>query len=216
MEAVHNDTRLYKSIDGGDNWQLIIRDEMDGEVKLIIHPLNPELLIFFIGQKSYWLSEDGGESWEKTLQPLILSHIDFPPEVLFDPNDLDGLFWLKEGIVHHSIDRGETWKKVDRGLEEAGNGSLVASFREVFYSSSRGVYRLSEKTEFSQAADCLFQWAEEEYPMSFSPGSGHSHQWEGYIYKYYAKSNTYLGFLYEQEIHINWADVSSKINVVGS
>lgn len=207
-------TGLYKSTNAGKSWQLLVKEMIDGNGVLIMHPLNLDRLIFFIGQKSYWLSDDGGGSWEKTLEPLIASHDASVPEVVFDPDNLDGLFWSKEGVIYHSTDQGVNWSIMNQGLE--AGGTLLASANSVFIFSNQGIYKLSEKIEFSQTSDCLFRWAEYEFPNVFKSESNISRSWEGYTYRYYEKSNTYLGFLYEQEIHFNQANLSSKIDVLGS
>ena len=210
-----NITGLYKSTNAGKSWNLLVKEMIDGDGVLIMHPLNPDRLIFFIGQKSYWLSHNGGGSWGKTLETLIASHDANAPEVVFDPDNLDGLFWSNESVIYHSTDQGVTWNIVNQGLEEVG-GTLLASTNSVFLFSNQGIYKLSEKIEFSKTSDCLFRWAEYEYPNVFKSESNISHSWEGYTYRYYEKSNTYLGFLYEQEVHFNQANFSSKIDVLGS
>ena len=211
-------TGLYKSSDGGDSWKLLVSAALEGEVRLIMHPLNSGVLIYSIGQKRYWRSENAGDSWLKTLQPLIRAHDSIALEIEFDPLNLQGLFWLKEGQVQYSADRGVTWYVVDKGLEEAGNGALISASRDMFFASNQGIFKLSRttKTAFPVVSDCLFQWAEKEYPDVFTSGSSRSQQWDGYTYRYYAKSNTYLGFFYEQEVHIKQPDLSNRIEAVGT
>ncbi|WP_428356141.1 WD40/YVTN/BNR-like repeat-containing protein [Methyloprofundus sp.] len=211
-------TELYKSINGGDNWKLLVSEAIDGEARLIMHPQNPDLLIYSIGQKSFWRSENGGESWLKTLQQLTHADEDIAPEIEFDPVNLQGLYWLKEGQVQYSADRGVTWLVVNNGLEEAGNGSLISASGDMFFSSHKGIFKLSRKTKtsFSAVSDCLFAWAEKNYPDLFAPGASSTQQWGGYVYRYFKQSNIYLGFFYQQEVHIKQADSSSKIGVVGS
>jgi len=41
-------------------------------------------------------------------------------------------------------------------------------------------------------------------------------EWGGYVYRYYKQSNIYLGFFYEQEVHLNRVNVSNRIDVVGN
>jgi hypothetical protein len=209
---------LYKSSNAGDSWKLLVSAALEGDARLIIHPLNSGLLIYSIGQKSYWRSENAGDSWQKTLQPLIQAHDSIAPEIEFDPLNLRGLFWLKEGQVQYSADRGATWVVVDKGLEEAGNGSLISATRDMFFASNQGIFKLSRTTKaaFPVVADCLFQWAEKEYSDIFTQDSSGSQQWNGYIYRYYPKSNIYLGFFYQQEVHIKRADLSSRIDAVGA
>jgi hypothetical protein len=43
-----------------------------GEWKLLINPDNPDILLFFRGLNSILLSKDGGESWQPTLEQLLI------------------------------------------------------------------------------------------------------------------------------------------------
>ena len=41
--------------------------------------------------------------------------------------------------------------------------------------------------------DCLFNWAEKNYPQLFSPAGAASQTWESYYYRYYRDTNAYVG-----------------------
>ncbi|WP_428356143.1 WD40/YVTN/BNR-like repeat-containing protein [Methyloprofundus sp.] len=213
---------IFKSIDRGDSWQLIFvpKTAVFGEWKLFINPHNPENLLFVRGMSNIMLSNDGGKSWEKTLESLLVTDTYSAPQIVFDPNNLNSLFAaIDQGIyqgVYHSSDQGITWDLINKGLEGEDNLLLHTSSGSVFASARTGIFKLSEKTDFSGVSGCLFAWAEKEYPDLFIPGTSSSEQWGGYVYRYYKQSNTYLGFFYAQEVHLKQADSSSKIGVVGS
>lgn len=210
---------IFKSIDRGDRWDVIFEPKTAafGEWKLLINPSNPDVILFFRGISSILLSKDGGESWEATLEPLLIDDYAAAPQMIFDPNNRDGLFGVnaESGEVYHSADNGSTWNLVNKGLENEDNIEFHTTSHNVYAATSSGIFILSEKIDFSGVSDCLFQWAEKEYPDVFTPGSNLSQQWGGYVYRYYKQSNTYLGFFYEQEIHVHQANLSSRINVVG-
>jgi hypothetical protein len=41
--------------------------------------------------------------------------------------------------------------------------------------------------------ECLFNWAEVNYPTLFSPSGSSTATWDVYTYRYYSVTNTYLG-----------------------
>ncbi|MDN3203085.1 VPS10 domain-containing protein [Algoriphagus sediminis] len=74
---------LYKTTDGGETWKKVLYvDDNTGIIDLKIHPENPDVLLAasweryrqahdFIGQgkgSAIWRSEDGGETWEKSVR----------------------------------------------------------------------------------------------------------------------------------------------------
>ena len=60
-------------------------------------------------------------------------------------------------------------------------------------------------------AECIFSWAEQENADQFAPGDVNSQQWNGYTFRYYSQSNTFLGIFHEQEIHQLQPSKSSDI-----
>jgi hypothetical protein len=65
-------------------------------------------------------------------------------------------------------------------------------------------------------ADCLFAYAERTFPGLFMGGTGLNQKWEGYEYRYYKTSNTYLGIYQGQRIDLLQANQSSNIINVGT
>lgn len=45
----------------------------------------------------------------------------------------------------------------------------------------------------TSTSDCLFNWAETNYPFLFAPPTKQNGSFEGYTYRYYSAANTYLG-----------------------
>jgi hypothetical protein len=44
----------------------------------------------------------------------------------------------------------------------------------------------------SSQQECLFNYAEKTYPTAFAPAGGTTQSQDTFVYRYYAKSNTYL------------------------
>jgi hypothetical protein len=56
------------------------------------------------------------------------------------------------------------------------------------------VFKLTHAPYTEEAKDCLFNWAEEQYPSVFNPAFANSEVLDDYIYRYYSGTDTYLGF----------------------
>ena len=77
-------------------------------------------------------------------------------------------------------------------------------------------FELMHDTNIStEAKDCLFNWAEQQYPKLFSPVSAESALYENYTYRYYSDSNIYLGFFQDKNVHFLAPDQSNKIVDLG-
>ena len=77
--------------------------------------------------------------------------------------------------------------------------------------SSTGVYILKA----NKGKECLFNWAEKQYPALFSPTSVQSQLFENYKYRYYGKTNVYLGFFKDKKVHLLEANKTDGIVDVG-
>lgn len=51
----------------------------------------------------------------------------------------------------------------------------------------------SSATFTTERADCLFNWAEGNYASAFAPGGSQSQAFGSYYFRYYSKTNSYLG-----------------------
>lgn len=127
---------IYKSTDGGKTWKKTGLEQAGQLGKIQIHPTNPNLLyVAALGnifgpnpERGVFRSNDGGESWEKTLfindstgvidlvldpsNPRILYagawQVERKPWTLIDGGNGSGLY--------KSTDGGTTWKRLENGL----------------------------------------------------------------------------------------------------
>ena len=74
-----------------------------------------------------------------------------------------------------------------------------------------GVYKLKA----NKGKECLFNWAEKQYPTLFSPASDQSQFFENYKYRYYSKTNVYLGFFKDKKVHLLEANRTDGVVDVG-
>lgn len=63
------------------------------------------------------------------------------------------------------------------------------------YAAYSGVTLTASYATTSSGADCLFDWAEQHYPELFAPAGQAAQNLEGYYYRYYATTQSYLATL---------------------
>lgn len=124
---------IYKTTDGGENWQLVLhRNEKTGAVDLIVDPGNPDVMyaaLWEAWRKSWGMSSggpgsglfkstDGGENWEE-----ISRNMGLPQEGVYgkigvavspsNPSRVWALMEHEQGGVYRSDDAGLTWELVN-------------------------------------------------------------------------------------------------------
>ncbi|MDD3744465.1 MAG: T9SS type A sorting domain-containing protein [Lentimicrobiaceae bacterium] len=98
---------LWKSIDGGQHWENIIREFLR---VIKCNPKHPDTIYF--GGRDLWRSYNGGKTYQKIAAPLYSTLVDIainPIEtnVLYYKQDLNGII-----LIYKSIDYGNTWSLV--------------------------------------------------------------------------------------------------------
>ncbi len=223
VASENGSTGVYKTIDGGNSWQRTIGaiSGVDRVSSLIIHPHYPERLLFVDGP-SLSLSDNGGNNWQALPSPLPEFGSAYP-KIIFNPKNRDGIFYAKQGgYILETKDLGEHWLHIETGLLFRAsepiyrpNLKIKATSNAVFVSSSKGSYKLTTQAYTSEQKDCLFNWAEQQYPTLFSPALANTQTIKDYSYRYYANTNTYLGFFKDDEIHYLEANKSTEIKNAG-
>ncbi len=127
---------VYKSTDGGKNWQHMGLNDTEHVSAIVIHPQNPDIV--YVGglghafapndERGVFMTTDGGKTWTKTLyidKEHGVSDLEMDPS---NPNILYAGMWSFErkpwthrsgsekGGVFKSIDGGRTWNKLTNGL----------------------------------------------------------------------------------------------------
>ena len=151
---------VYKSIDAGKTWQHMGLKETQHIARIIIHPTNPDI-VFVAAQgalfgpnkeRGIFKSVDGGQTWKNV---LFVNELTGCSELSMDANVPEVLYatmWHHqrkpevvisggEGSgVYKSVDGGETWEKIEKGLPEE-KGKMAIS---VSPANSNKVYALIE------------------------------------------------------------------------
>jgi photosystem II stability/assembly factor-like uncharacterized protein len=127
---------VYKSTDGGKTWLHLGLKDSERISRIVINPLNPNLV--YVGalghaygpneERGVFMSTDAGKTWQKTLyldNKHGVADLDIDPS---NPNILYAGMWHFErkpwthtsgsenGGVFKSVDGGRTWTKLTNGL----------------------------------------------------------------------------------------------------
>ncbi len=154
---------VYKSTDGGKTWQHLGLRDSERISRIVINPLNPQMV--YVGalghaygpneERGVFMSSDAGKTWQKTLfidNKHGVADLDIDPS---NPNIVYAAMWHFErkpwthtsgsenGGVFKSVDGGRTWKKLTTGLPKLMGRIAV----KVAPSSSNIVYVMAESKE---------------------------------------------------------------------
>ena len=135
---------VYKSEDGGESWKNMGLKESRQIGGIVVDPRNSKV-VFVAAEGSAWgpggdrglyKTTDGGENWKKVLE---ISENTGVNNVVMDPVDPDVLYATAEqrrrhvftkigggpeSAVYRSLDGGETWDKIMKGLPKVDIGGM--------------------------------------------------------------------------------------------
>ena len=122
---------IYKSINGGKSWIHLGLDNTYFISKIVIHPMNPDIVyVAAIGNiyiddpdRGIFMTKDGGKTWEKVLGIMNSGKHISGADVQMHPTDFNIIYasmWDpsggKAGGIYKSINGGESWDKLKGGL----------------------------------------------------------------------------------------------------
>lgn len=218
---VDGNNGVYKSIDGGKNWKKQFESSVKSDFftfRLLMHPLHPDRLLFLNNEskssgETAFISDNGGVSWRK-LPRSFFKHFSISQfeRLAFNPKNPDGLFMPTSSGIYETKDIGLTWKRTVHSLKY--HRYLKVFSDNVYSDSSLGIKKLITPVS-NEAKNCLFNWAEQQYPSIFRPAFSNSQIFGDYYYRYYGGVNTYLGIFQDKKIHFLQANSSNAIADVG-
>jgi len=135
---------IYKSEDGGNSWRNMGLKQSEHISKIIVHPENSEEIYVAVqgplwtkgGERGFYLTTDGGKTWERTLGNDEWTGV---TDIVMDPTDPKTLYaatWDRHRTVaaymgggpgtglHKSTDGGRTWKELKAGLPKGNLGKI--------------------------------------------------------------------------------------------
>jgi len=170
---------IYKSLDGGNNWQLFGLEETKTIHRICVNPQNgTEVFVGALGSawgpnkdRGIFKTSNGGDTWEKI---LFVNDTTGCADLVMDPRNPNKLFaamyhyqrkpwFFKSGGtgsgLHMSINGGKEWKKLTSkdGLPEGELGRIGIAIAP---SNSKIVYALieAEKTGLYKSTDGGYKW----------------------------------------------------------
>ncbi|MBU1012127.1 MAG: hypothetical protein KKG99_03925 [Bacteroidetes bacterium] len=155
---------LYKSKDGGTNWEKIGFEKSERIANIIVNPKNSkEIYVAVLGalwsdsdERGVYKTTDGGATWEKV---LYVNQKTGAAELAMDPSNPDILYasmwefrrtaWSFESGGDHSAlykskDAGKTWNKIHNGFPKGKLGRLAIAIAP---SSPNILYTIIEAEE---------------------------------------------------------------------
>ena len=138
-------TGVYKSTDGGENWQEAGLRNSERIARILIHPENPDVVYVAAlghlwgpgGERGLYRTRDGGKSWNRILyvdENTGCCDLDMDPS---DPDILYAGMWqfrrrawdfYSGGAgsgLYKSSDGGNTWTELTNGLPEGEKGRIA-------------------------------------------------------------------------------------------
>lgn len=177
---------VYVSHDAGASWQHKGLKSSERIGRIIVHPEDPNTVWVAAhgglwsggGERGLYKSTDGGTTWKQVLAAGPHTGVS---DVVIDPRDPDRLYaatWQRqrsvaayvgggpESGVHRSLDGGETWEKLAKGLPEGPMGKIALAISpqqpDVLYAAielerrTGGIWRSADRgASWSKMSDTI-------------------------------------------------------------
>ena len=135
-------TGVFKSTDGGASWRNMGLVDSARIGKVLVHPTNSQVVYVAAighrreagGERGVYKSEDGGESWQRSLfagERVAIIDLVLDP---VDPERLWAAAWDRAGGgrsgVYRTVDGGRSWERLEGGLlagEHVGRVAIAAA-----------------------------------------------------------------------------------------
>ena len=131
LVAGGEESRIYKSIDGGDSWRKLSKGLPGGElgrIALAVSPQKTNVVYALIAgsetsQSGFYRSEDHGESWTKKNDYVIVDP-QYYGEIFADPHRFDHVYAV-DVIIHYTTDGGDSFQRLNTRNKHVDNHDIV-------------------------------------------------------------------------------------------
>lgn len=168
---------IYRTVDGGRNWENLGLADSERIAEIIIHPEKPEVVYAAVlgplwsagEERGLYRTVDGGETWERI---LYVDDTTGCNDIAIDPQEPDIMyaamwqfrrspdFFTSGGPgsgLYKSMDGGETWRELTEGMPEGDLGriaiAVMPSRPSVLYAAVE-----SEESAFYRSDDLGESW----------------------------------------------------------
>lgn len=124
------ESAIFKSVDGGKNWEKLNRGLPGGDkgrIALGISPQQPDVIYAHIaaeeGKSGFFRSSDQGESWRKKSGYIIVDP-QYYGEIYPDPHQFDKVY-VMDVIIHVTIDGGSNFSRLNTRHKHVDNHALL-------------------------------------------------------------------------------------------
>lgn len=176
---------IFKSTDGGSNWNKMGLDSTEHISKIQIDPKNPDIVYVACPgplwsdskHRGLYKTSDGGKTWEKILYTDEKTGC---ADIVVDPKNSSILYasmWQfrrtaysfasggKGSALYKSMDAGKTWKKIQNGFDGQELGRIILAIAP---SSTNTLYAIAESknTALYKTTDGGENWVKKSASMN--------------------------------------------------
>lgn len=172
---------IYRTIDGGKNWEHLGLTNTNTISRIIVHPENSDVVFVAAGgnewtdneERGVYKTRDGGKNWEKI---LFVSEKTGAYDLVMHPNDPDIMYasmWQRvrkkwndprneddysETGIYKTTDGGRNWEEINKGLPAAKfrgriGIDLCKAQPDVLYAFVDNYEKLEENSEMNAGTD---------------------------------------------------------------
>lgn len=130
LVAGGEESRIYKSLDGGESWRMLSSGLPAGDIgriSLAVSPQRPNVIYAQIskaeGKSGFYRSSDAGESWTKRSNYALVDP-QYYGELYADPHRFDCVY-VMDMQAQYTEDGGKTFQRVNSRNKHVDNHSLL-------------------------------------------------------------------------------------------
>ncbi|MEM6633193.1 MAG: glycosyl hydrolase, partial [Bacteroidota bacterium] len=131
LVAGGEESRIFKSTDGGESWKKLSRGLPGGElgrIAIAVSPQKPAVVYALIAgsepdQSGFYRSENYGESWTKKNDYIVVDP-QYYGEIFTDPHQFDHVYAV-DVIIRHTQDGGESFERLNTRYKHVDNHDIV-------------------------------------------------------------------------------------------